>query len=647
LFAASNTDPYDTTRIFHAMDRARNGEDITIVTIGGSITAGTAASTIDNRWTNIITEWWQSTFPESTVILKNMGIGGTGSDIGTHRMQEDVLDFDPDFIVVEFAVNDGSPNVQSEKMMEGLIRQALEDENLPGVMMLLLMQQSGATAQASHKLVGNYYDVPMVSFADSIQVRVDRDGILLSDVFNDPVHPNDLGMQYIADFIIEELTLIYNALPTEGEVPDIPATIPDVRLTDTYAHCYMYTVNSLVPLTNDGWYVDGNKWKAEEEDNEISFTVDGNAISILYTRHNTDNRGQVDIWVDEMAPKTLDAYWTETWGPGIVFGLIEEDLPDGEHTLHIRVNGNNTGGGTEHYFEILNVNKAGNWEGIAPISNAGANAKTVIGNAVVLDGSESFDPDNETIDSYSWSVVSAPAGNTDDIDDPGLAVTSITPNTAGLYTIGLVVSDGIYSSVQDTKTINVKATNSAPVAIAGNDTTMTTGKYHFLNGLNSYDPDGDGILYSWSIISQPVGEDPKFYLTDTPEPRIFFNETGEYVVELEVNDSIVSNADQITITAVILTAINNVNNPDYKFVCSPNPVTNAIAISYFLPLQQQVTIALHALDGRQLVKVYNENQQQGEHSFEINLSDYSLPNGIYLLRLNTDYGSNTSKIVIL
>jgi lysophospholipase L1-like esterase len=208
LFAASNTDPYDTTRIFHAMDRARNGEDITIVTIGGSITAGTAASTIDNRWTNIITEWWQSTFPESTVILKNMGIGGTGSDIGTHRMQEDVLDFDPDFIVVEFAVNDGSPNVQSEKMMEGLIRQALEDENLPGVMMLLLMQQSGATAQASHKLVGNYYDVPMVSFADSIQVRVDRDGILLSDVFNDPVHPNDLGMQYIADFIIEELTLI-------------------------------------------------------------------------------------------------------------------------------------------------------------------------------------------------------------------------------------------------------------------------------------------------------------------------------------------------------------------------------------------------------------------------------------------------------
>jgi len=646
LFAASNINPYDTTRIFHAMDRARNGEDITIVTIGGSITAGSAASTIDNRWTNIMTEWWESTFPESTVILKNMGIGGTGSDIGTHRMQEDVLDFDPDFIVVEFAVNDDSPNVQSEKMMEGLIRQALQDENLPGVMMLLLMQQSGATAQASHKLVGNYYDVPMVSFADSIQVRVNRDGILLSDVFNDPVHPNDLGMQYIADFLIEELILIYNALPPAGEVPDIPATIPDVRLTDTYAHCYMYTVNSLVPLTNDGWYVDGNKWKAEEEGSEISFTVDGNAISILYTRHNTDNRGQVDIWVDEMAPKTLDAYWTETWGPGIVFGLIEEGLADGEHTLHIQVNGNNTGGGTEHYFEILNVNKAGNWEGIAPISNAGDNAKTVIGTAVGLDGSESFDPDGVPVESYSWSVVTAPAGSTDVIDEPSAAVTSITPNMAGLYSIGLVVGDGTYSSVQDIKTIHVKATNSAPLAVAGNDTTMATGKYNFLNGLDSYDPDGDGILYSWSIISQPAGEDPEFYLTDTPEPRIFFNETGEYVVELEVNDSIVSNADQITITAVIPTASKTITSSDYGFVCSPNPAGDVITIAYQLPMQQDVTISLYTLDGRKVVQVLNENQLQGEHSLEINLSDYSITDGVYLLTLYTDQGIYTSKVVI-
>ena len=235
---AANEDGYDTTRIWHAMDKARAGEDISIAVVGGSITQGSLASSEATRWANLMNDWWVETFPQSTINFHNAGLGGTGSDIGTHRLTRDVLAYDPDFVVVEFSVNDFEGE-HAEKMMEGLIRQLLGNDSLPGVMMLLLRQQNGVSAVASHKPVGNYYDVPMVSFADSIASRVAQDGHTLDDIFVDGLHPNDLGMQYMADFLIEELELIYAALPAEGEVPPINTTLPDPLITDVYAHTFM------------------------------------------------------------------------------------------------------------------------------------------------------------------------------------------------------------------------------------------------------------------------------------------------------------------------------------------------------------------------------------------------------------------------
>ena len=51
-------------------------------------------------------DWWKDTFPESSVVLVNAGWGGTGSDIGTHRLREDLLVHELDFFVIEFSVND-------------------------------------------------------------------------------------------------------------------------------------------------------------------------------------------------------------------------------------------------------------------------------------------------------------------------------------------------------------------------------------------------------------------------------------------------------------------------------------------------------------------------------------------------------------
>jgi endoglucanase len=128
---------YEPARIFKAMEKGRLGEDITIGVIGGSITAGYAASTESKRWANLVADWWKTTFPNSNVQLINAGWGGTGSDIGVHRVSDDLLSKKPDFVVIEFGVNDVE-GPHATKMMEGLVQQIILDANAPGIMLLVL-----------------------------------------------------------------------------------------------------------------------------------------------------------------------------------------------------------------------------------------------------------------------------------------------------------------------------------------------------------------------------------------------------------------------------------------------------------------------------------------------------------------------------
>jgi lysophospholipase L1-like esterase len=651
IFSSNNTlaavSAYDTTRIFHAMAKARRDEDITIAVIGGSITAGSLASAENKRWANIMKEWWVVTFPGSNVGFVNAGIGGTGSDIGAHRIGEDVLDYDPDFIVVEFSVNDAAGQY-AEKMMEGLIRQILQADSLPGVMMLLLKQQNGISAQSSHKLVGEHYNVPMVSFADMIDTTVASDGRELGDIYVDGLHPNDLGMQYMADFLIDELTEIYNVLPDDQNLPQADTALPAPLITDTYAHTYRYKTSAIVPEINSGWTVTSQKWHAGEVGAEMSFIVDGNAISVLYSRHNTNNRGRVEVWIDDMSHKTLDAYWTETWGPATVFSLIEENLPDGQHTLHIKVIEANSTGTDDHYFELLNILKAGNWLTAAPIANAGESRKVIVSTAVELNGSESYDPDNDSIVSYKWSVIEKPDGSLADIKNNSGMITEITPDVEGRYRIGLTVNDGIYNSIVCVKIINVKESNTVPVANAGPDRNIPTKEFVSLDGSFSIDEDEDPLSYNWRIISMPDGSNPVLTDKNTPIARFRTYDEGVYIIGLVVNDSITgSTEDSVTLTAIDnYTNIESAYDQKINFSCYPNPAGNRINVKFCLLSDQHVNLSIYSLEGITTANLLSGKLSQGSYDLNFHTRDIISNKGIYIIKLHAGQEVYTDKIIL-
>src|SRR6202035_2996162 len=97
----------------------------TIGYFGGSITAGAGASDASKTsWRALTTAWFKAHFPDAAITEVNAAIGGTGSDLGVFRCQDDLLSKHPDLVFVEFAVNDGGgAELRIKRCMEGIVRQ--------------------------------------------------------------------------------------------------------------------------------------------------------------------------------------------------------------------------------------------------------------------------------------------------------------------------------------------------------------------------------------------------------------------------------------------------------------------------------------------------------------------------------------------
>lgn len=139
---------------------------------------------------------------------------------------------------------------------------------------------------------------------------------------------------------------------------------------------------------------------------------------------------------------------------------------------------------------VLNVNKL-------PVADPGLRVNVRTGDFVLLDGSNSIDPDG-SIDSFSW------------VQTEGTAVTLTNPNSAQAsftapdvpaqgdeLTFVLTVTDNNQASASNQVIIVVINENILPIADAGATQTVTEGSLVTLNGSASYDEDGSIIEYIW------------------------------------------------------------------------------------------------------------------------------------------------------
>lgn len=182
----------------------------------------------------------------------------------------------------------------------------------------------------------------------------------------------------------------------------------------------------------------------------------------------------------------------------------------------------------------------------SPTANAGPDQTAHVGSVVTLDGSGSHDPDGQSL-TYSWALTSRPAGSSAAISNPTSVNPTFTVDRFGVYNAQLVVNDGIGDSAPDT--VQISTLNSAPVANAGPDQTVTYLSTVNLNGSASSDVDGNPLTYSWSFTNRPAGSTAALSDLTAVNPTFVADRPGTFVLQLIVNDgSVNSAADTVVIT---------------------------------------------------------------------------------------------------
>ena len=326
--------------------------------IGGSITAGARASSRERNYGGVLAQWWRQTFPKAKIELVNAGIGATGSNYGALRAERDLLARRPDFVVIEYGVND--PNTQaSAETLEGLVRQVLKQPNQPAVVLLFMMNRSGGNAQEWHGKVGQHYRLPMLSFRDALWPEIQAGRLKWEEVEADMVHPNDRGHAYAARFITDLLAKLLKDLPSDDKLPSIKP-LPRPLLGDLFKQVALLEADTLQPVKNDGWAFDAKArcWKSDRPGSRIEFETAGRVILIM-DWHIRGPMGKAKVQVDDRPALVRDAWYDQTWGGYRQTSELARDLAPGKHRVAFEILAERNPQSTGHEYRILGLGAAG------------------------------------------------------------------------------------------------------------------------------------------------------------------------------------------------------------------------------------------------------------------------------------------------
>ena len=267
-----------------------------------------------------------------------------------------------------------------------------------------------------------------------------------------------------------------------------------------------------------------NQVPAANAGNDITIQLPVNNITLAGSGSDADGTVASYLWAKVSGPAACTII-----SPGSAITTVT-GLSQGNYQFQLKVTDNNGATATDNIIVIV---KAANQP---PLADAGnniiitlpTNNVVVYGVGTDLDGS---------VASYLWTKISGPSGG--NITSPGSGTTSITGLTQGTYQYQLKVTDNQGASSTDVMILQVNGTISAnqpPVAIAGNDMTVTlpTNQVN-VNGSSSYDADGFITAYNWIMISGPAqAQITNEWLAQT---TISFPVVGVYLIRLDVGDN--------------------------------------------------------------------------------------------------------------
>lgn len=223
----------------HFTAKLKAGGEVRVAYFGGSITAA-------DGWRPGTLERLREMHPETAITEINAAIGGTGSALGAYRLEHDVLQYRPDLVFVEFAVNDSNvPPDQIWRSFDGIVRQIWTADPATDICFVYTFKagdedelDTGYCPQAAsaEELLADHYGIPSINAAFRVAelrrlgkliVKPDDyessgapaespapDATLFS---NDGVHPLPAGHQIYTEVVMEAMVAMDSAEPVDHQ----------------------------------------------------------------------------------------------------------------------------------------------------------------------------------------------------------------------------------------------------------------------------------------------------------------------------------------------------------------------------------------------------------------------------------------------
>ena len=339
------------------------GAELKIGYLGGSITA-------QNGWRVQTLAHFKMAYPQSTFAEINAAIGGTGSDLGVFRLQQDVLSMGPDLLFVEFAVNDGGGDPQRIiRCMEGIVRQTWKTNPKCDICFVYTLTEALSPPMLEGKLprsasameqVADFYGIPSIALGMEV-AKLAKEGQL---IWRAPLPKTAADKAALGDKFVFAADGVHphastgHVLYTQAIVRSLPALAianhaPTSHVSNLALDPANYERATLVPITAakrseglvpaDMKTTDYAKGWANRLPAMVRLTQPGQSIEFKFKGPHCavydivgPAGGKVAVTLDGKKPfvvQRIDAYG----GPRLSTFTVGTDLPEGVHTVRLEL----------------------------------------------------------------------------------------------------------------------------------------------------------------------------------------------------------------------------------------------------------------------------------------------------------------------
>jgi lysophospholipase L1-like esterase len=343
--------------------RARAGERLNVVFLGGSLTWGSGSSDPELfSYRALVSKDLEEHYPAAHFTFWDAAIGGTSSNLAAFRLQRDVISHHPDLVFIDYTINDDPYTVDEEKLAsyESLTRRVLLETGAPVELAILAVKPDLIPAQrkprprdAKHKEVAAAYNTALADAVAYMNGQVEKGRYTPDDMWvpeTGGTHPCNKGYQLYSEVVFQSFL--------DAVAQKQVCRVPDKMLfADTYMTWKRQRLSQLTPLPQ-GWAVGRPSTSGMAFDfymsrwlDDITIATPGaqplrlkiKAKTVLLLGENTPKSGKFAVTIDgkpAVSPDSKDGVYDSTkahlTGNMHLVRVLAQGLdPNVEHILEI------------------------------------------------------------------------------------------------------------------------------------------------------------------------------------------------------------------------------------------------------------------------------------------------------------------------